>query len=340
MKRKLRVFYILLALIIVFTGSYCFSEAAATVKIQTWALYDSSGHLTWYNSGSLYAGNWISGVSKWNAYKPGIIQQGTSSSSGVVTLSDVNINNSTNATTYLIGRSVKFNTYNMVNLSSAQRTRVACHECGHCLGLAHNTSADMMFKYTPLVDALSTNDKASYTYAYTAFVLGTGSKTDVTERKPIYQGLPLYFSESNYCIDVNNVDQLVGDADVVFVGTVYNIGETEYKDPSEVIDNEGNYSTFWVPYTNYEIHLDECLKGKEEDGVSIKLSRHGGISKDRRYYLLEEGDLFVNEGETYIFTAYYQEDGSLLSFGVNSAVPYDKTLYEEYLLSVLREANG
>ena len=61
---------------------------------------------------------------------------------------------------------IKFNTYQMDNFTSAQKRNVCTHELGHALGLAHNAKGDFMYAYVSSVTSLSANDKASYDASY------------------------------------------------------------------------------------------------------------------------------------------------------------------------------
>ncbi len=61
---------------------------------------------------------------------------------------------------------IKFNTYQMDNFTSAQKRNVCTHELGHALGLAHNAKGDVMYAYVSSVISLSANDKASYDASY------------------------------------------------------------------------------------------------------------------------------------------------------------------------------
>ena len=61
---------------------------------------------------------------------------------------------------------IKFNTYQMDNFTSAQKRNVCTHELGHALGLAHNAKGDVMYAYVSSVTSLSANDKASYDASY------------------------------------------------------------------------------------------------------------------------------------------------------------------------------
>lgn len=90
------------------------------------------------------------------------LKQGTINLS---TISDYNEVSSTAGVTSSAG-TIKFNTYQMDNFTSAQKRNVCTHELGHALGLAHNAKGDVMYAYVSSVTSLSANDKASYDASY------------------------------------------------------------------------------------------------------------------------------------------------------------------------------
>lgn len=141
------------------------AEAAViVVKVQTWDLVDSGKHLD-YGGSSKYSSYFSNGVGTWNNYKSGVIRKDTASTIQDVTMSDYYEVSSTNAYCSS-GGTIKFNDYRMGSLSSTRKQNVATHEIGHALGLDHNLSTDVMYKYDSTNTSLSFNDKASYDSAY------------------------------------------------------------------------------------------------------------------------------------------------------------------------------
>lgn len=64
---------------------------------------------------------------------------------------------------------MQLNKYYLEGSTNAVKNNVTAHELGHCLGLDHSTSADLMdasIFYHTTVQSLSTNDKDSYDAAY------------------------------------------------------------------------------------------------------------------------------------------------------------------------------
>ncbi|MCD8328361.1 MAG: matrixin family metalloprotease [Ruminococcus sp.] len=161
MKKYLKLCVPLICFVLMFTGS-TLQAGATTVKINSWYLIDSGGHLDWDGS-TTYIDFYKQAVKVWNNYKSGVICEDT-----VWTIEDVKIsdcyddNTTTAATTSGNTDTIKFNTYIMNKLGGDQIRNVCIHELGHALGLAHNTSSDVMYKYVTTINKLSANDKASY----------------------------------------------------------------------------------------------------------------------------------------------------------------------------------
>ena len=327
MKKAKHILTVVVSLMLVVSMSV--SASAASIYVQSWWLVDSGGHLDWSDEGTKYLSQWKSGVNMWNAYKLGVIREDTSSTVNDVKISDVNENNNTNATTYwytgYIAGSIKFNIYNMDKRTPSERIAIAAHECGHALGLGHSTSADIMYEYTPLVTTLSANDKASYDYVYTRILMGLSlTSENEPETLSVYNGLPVYYCGSCYCVDVESMAETVNHADYVFVGTVANHLSESYKNAIPLTDEDGNNEMWGEPYTNYEISVLNNIKGSLSGNVNIQ--KFGGLDQSGDFYIIPEGDIILDEGNTYIFFAYEQEDGSLVVRGKNSSLAYNEAL--------------
>ena len=101
----------------------------------------------------------------WNDYKSGVIREDSFFVIEDVFVSDYNEVSNTAGVTSSSG-TIKYNDFQMNMLTSSERKNVSIHEIGHALGLDHNTSSDVMYKYVSSKTTLSTNDKASYNAAY------------------------------------------------------------------------------------------------------------------------------------------------------------------------------
>ncbi|XHU85478.1 matrixin family metalloprotease [Peribacillus muralis] len=140
------------------------SASAATVKTLSWNLVDSGKHMDWDGS-TKYQTQLNAGVKTLNGYKSGVIRKDTAKVIQDVAISDYSEKSSVAGVTSSRG-TIKFNKYVMDTLTATKKQNVATHELGHALGLAHNTSSDVMYEYVSTKTSLSANDKASYAAAY------------------------------------------------------------------------------------------------------------------------------------------------------------------------------
>ncbi len=138
--------------------------AAANVATLSWSLIDSGKHLDWGGS-TAYQTEFNAAINTWNSYKAGVIRKDSWNTIKDVTISDYSEVSSVVGVTSSAG-TIKFNTYNMQNLTSTERLNTCTHELGHALGLAHNQVGDVMYAYVSTVTNLSDNDKASYDASY------------------------------------------------------------------------------------------------------------------------------------------------------------------------------
>ena len=129
------------------------------------------------------------------------------------------------------------------------------------------------------------------------------------------QKIPTSYLRATYAIDYNNLEEVVGDADYVFVGTISSKENTVYKNPVEIVNEEGKVSEEATPYTNYTVEVVENIKGNLTTEETIPIQKTGGLSKDKSEYVIYEGDELPVVGQTYIFFTYAQPDGSLLLSG-------------------------
>lgn len=160
--------------------------------------------------------------------------------------------------------------------------------------------------------------------------------------------LPVYPMRATFVYDTNNVKEAVGICDYVFIGEVVSCDGTQYKNIITMEDENGKPKEVGSPYTNYTINVMENIKGELITEESIKITKQGGVSKNRDAVYVFENDELPVANNTYIFLAYAQKDGSLLVSGPNSNVLLNttgtysstsNTEYTEYKEAVENEIN-
>lgn len=127
--------------------------------------------------------------------------------------------------------------------------------------------------------------------------------------------LPISYTEANIAYDASDLREAIGVSDYVFVGTVLEAEDAHYLMVAE---------TFGIPFTNYTIQVDENIKGNLVTDTAIEITKEGGISYDNSCIIVFENDEMPQIGETYIFRAFAQTDGSLLISGPQSNVLLDQ----------------
>lgn len=136
------------------------------------------------------------------------------------------------------------------------------------------------------------------------------------------EDLPIQHLQPSFKVDVNDLNELVGDADYVFVGYIDELVGTVYKNPV-IIETENGPKEVLDPYTEYSVTVIDNIKGSLKKDVPIPMQKTGGLSKDESMYLLYENDELPEVGEHYILVAHAQPDGSLLISGPNSSIVLD-----------------
>ena len=120
--------------------------------------------------------------------------------------------------------------------------------------------------------------------------------------------LPVKTIQASFVCDPYNVRELVGMVDYVFVGEVTGRDETLYKNVVLMEDENGELKEVGAPYTPYTIQVRSNIKGNLRTDTPIPVLKHGGVTQ---------------EGQSYIFLAFAQSDGSLLVSGPNSNLPLE-----------------
>ncbi|TYV00381.1 cell surface protein [Listeria monocytogenes] len=145
------------------------------------------------------------------------------------------------------------------------------------------------------------------------------NKNEVKERE-----VPIHSIHADYTLDVNNPNEVVGGSDYVFVGKVIENTGTTYKNKTPLEQEDGSIKYIGEAFTNYKIEVISNMKNELVTNKEITLAKQGGIREDGSAYDVFEDDLLPEAGKIYIFTAYTQDDGSLLVAGANSTISFDE----------------
>ncbi|MBC2100646.1 cell surface protein [Listeria booriae] len=136
--------------------------------------------------------------------------------------------------------------------------------------------------------------------------------------------IPTYEIRSTYTVDVDNPEEVVGSVDYVFVGKVLEETGTSYKNKVPVEVDSDTIEYIGDAYTNYKVKVISNIKNELVTDNVIEIAKLGGIREDKSAYDVFEDDELPVQGETYIFTAFTQDDGSLLVSGANSNIRFDE----------------
>lgn len=132
---------------------------------------------------------------------------------------------------------------------------------------------------------------------------------------------PVETIDALYTYDINDERQAVGIVNYVFVGEVLSFDDTEYRRVTETKLPDGTVSRFGVPYSHFTVVVTQNIKGELITEQPIEVIKHGGITIDgEKLFVFSDGDTMPEVGETYVFRATAQEDGSLLVVGPKSNV--------------------
>jgi len=153
----------------------------------------------------------------------------------------------------------------------------------------------------------------------------TGSPVDKSQ-------LPITNLAGSFSIDVENINEIVGDADYIFVAKINSEMETIYKNPVS-IETESGSKEVSDPYTKYSITVIDNIKGKLKKDTEFEILKKGGITRDQKSVVLYERDQLLEVGKYHIIAGYAQPDGSLLVSGPNSSIILSATSKEEIVSS-------
>ena len=104
----------------------------------------------------------------------------------------------------------------------------------------------------------------------------------------IYALMPVRknYVEAFWGIEVDNSEECAKEAENVFIG--------------EVLKKVGNTISTFMPENQFEVHVEESIKGNLQGNVIVNQS--GGYNIFTKTIVLYDGDTLIEEGETYLFT--------------------------------------
>lgn len=127
--------------------------------------------------------------------------------------------------------------------------------------------------------------------------------------------------EGDFVYDFTKPNEVIGDADYVFIGYI-----EKYIDTTHKYSYSPAGKKFDDPYTNYSVTILENIKGDLKTNEPIPMQKFGGIKEDGKTIQLLESDELPEQGKMYIIMAYAQEDGSLLIYGPNSNIELETNI--------------
>lgn len=124
---------------------------------------------------------------------------------------------------------------------------------------------------------------------------------------------------ATYRYNVNNLSNVVADADYVFVAKVDKVVNTVYR-------NQVKKEDMWIsrPYTKYKLNICSNIKGKLNTKKKVTIYKAGGKEKNSNVRCIYDNDRLPLTGKYYVFMACVQKDGSLLVSGANSTLLLQK----------------
>jgi len=156
--------------------------------------------------------------------------------------------------------------------------------------------------------------------------------------------IPISELHGSFSINHDNISELVGDADYVFIGQIISEDGTEYKNPVMGETEDGEEYEIASPYTNYTVSNLNNIKGELVTDTEISIQKAGGLSQDGTHYFVYEEDKLPIPRDFYIFYAYAQPDGSLLVSGPNSNmkinVQTSRRSLNDYIIDSIRNISG
>ncbi len=145
---------------------------------------------------------------------------------------------------------------------------------------------------------------------------------------------------ANYEYDIRDINQIIDKVDYIFVGEVKDIKGYDYQNPVCVELENGEIKTIYDTYTNYEILVKDCYKGKLDNHCLQRIQKRGGLEYTGDSIAIMENDILPDIGKTYLFFAYKQSDGTILVSGENSNILLTESNFEQLISEVMYAVNN
>ena len=132
--------------------------------------------------------------------------------------------------------------------------------------------------------------------------------------------LPSYTIEGSFSYDTSDLRQVIGFAKYVFVAEVISYDGSRLEDVAYREDEKQGKVKLGSPYTDYTVRVTENIKGQLKINETLKIKKDGGLAPDGESVYVWENDELPRTGETYVFCATQETDGTLLVCGPSSNV--------------------
>ncbi len=131
-------------------------------------------------------------------------------------------------------------------------------------------------------------------------------QTNSNEKKSFKDSSKIYYVDADETLTFNNIEEMIGYSDFVFVGTVDEVIGSYYDEEKDL-----------MPYTKYKMTIKNNYKGNLQEKIII--SKNGGYDEDGTLHLFKtdagvEDMLELNE--SYLILANAQSNGELLVISV------------------------
>ena len=140
--------------------------------------------------------------------------------------------------------------------------------------------------------------------------------------------LPISRIAVKLAVDPDDPRSVIGDADYAFIGLI--------KDTQDVLHPKSLFNDFpksitqnKTPYTEVSVEVVSNIKGVLKEGETIKMYKMGGITPNGKALSLFENDSLPENDKYYIFIAYGQDDGALVTSGGFSSIELEKDFSPE-----------